>query len=130
MPDYVPLYLLGQAVNSMASAAVIGGRPVYVSGSGTVANAASAANISVGVASQDAAASDPVGYFGRGTVHRLTASGTVTAGDQVVAAAAGSVATVPAVTTPTATDVTNTRSIFGVALTTATAGNLVEIMEI
>jgi hypothetical protein len=48
MADYVPLYLPGNAVNSTASATITGGQAVYVSGSGTVANAAAAANIPVG----------------------------------------------------------------------------------
>lgn len=131
MADYVPLFLPGQAVTGYtASAAITGGRAVKVSGDGTVANSAAAADIIVGVASQDFASGDKVGFFGRGTVHRLIASGTVTAGDLVNSAAAGQVATLAAVSTPTAADVTNTRSIFGVALTTATTGNVVEIMEL
>jgi hypothetical protein len=122
MADYVPLYLPGQAVNSTASASITGGQPVYVSGSGTVANSATAANIPVGVAAFDAASGAGVGYFARGTVHRLTASGTVTAGDVVEAAAAGAVAT--------HTVGTNDARGFGIALTTATTGNSVEIMEV
>jgi hypothetical protein len=123
MGDYVPLYVPGNAVTLTASAAITGGKPVYVSGDGTVANSAAAANIPVGVAAQDAAASgDKVGVFIRGIVHRLTASGTVTAGDLVEAAAAGAVAT--------HTVGTNDARVFGIALTTATAGNLAEIMEL
>lgn len=123
MGDYLPLHLPGKAFTSTASAAITGGKLVYVSGSGTVANAAAAANIPIGVASQDAAASgDKVGVFGRGTVHRLTASGTVTAGDVVEAAAAGAVAT-------HTVDASDAR-VFGIALTTATTGNTVEIMEL
>ncbi len=58
-------------------------------------------------------------------MHESIADGTVTAGDQIVAAstAARQVRTAPAVTTPVAADVTNTRSILGIALTTA-ADNL------
>lgn len=123
MGDYLPLHLPGDAWTSTASAAITGGKPVYVSGSGTVANSAAAANIPIGVAAQDAAASgDKVGLFGRGTVHRLTASGTVTAGDLVEAAAAGAVATHVVGT--------NDARVFGIALTTATTGNTVEIMEL
>jgi sulfate adenylyltransferase subunit 1 (EFTu-like GTPase family) len=55
------------------------------------------------------------------------ASGTVTAGDIVVCAASGQVSTLAAVTTPTAADVTSTRAIVGVALTTATTGNIVDV---
>lgn len=122
MSDYVPLYLPGQAITSTTSGSVTGGQPVYVSGSGTVANSGAAANIPVGVAAFDAASGEKVTFFGRGTVHRLTASGTVTAGDTVEAAAAGAVAT--------HTVGTNDARIFGVALTTATTGNPVEIMEV
>lgn len=121
MADYVPLYLPGQSITKPTSAIVTGGKPVYVSGNNTVANSAAAANIPIGVAAQDAASGDQVVFFGRGTVHRLTASGTVTAGDLVEAAAAGAVAT--------HTVGTNDGRVFGIALTTATAA-LVEIMEL
>ena len=122
MADYVPLYLPGNAVNSTASATITGGQAVYVTGSGTVGPAGAAGNIPVGVAAFDAASGAGVGYFARGTVHRLTASGTVTAGDVVEAAAAGAVAT--------HTVGTNDARVFGIALTTATTGNSVEIMEV
>lgn len=123
MADYVPLFLPGQAVTGYtASATITGGRGVYVSGDGTVANVATAANIPVGVASQDFASGDKVGYFGRGTVHRLVASGTVTAGDIVESAAAGAFAT--------HTVGTNDARGFAIALTTATTGLIFEAMEI
>lgn len=123
MADYVPLFLPGKAVTGYtASAAIVGGRAVYVSGDGTVANAATAANIPVGIASQDFASGDKVGFFGRGTVHRLVASGTVTAGDIVEAAAAGAFATHLVGT--------NDARGFAIALTTATTGNVFEAMEI
>lgn len=122
MADYVPLFLPGHAVTGYtASAAITGGKALKVSGDGTVANAAAAADIIIGVASQDFASGDKVGFYARGTVHRLTASGTVTAGDIVEAAAAGAVAT--------HTQGTNDIRGYGIALTTATTGNLVEIME-
>ena len=123
MADYVPLFLPGQAVTGYTtSSAVTGGGAVKVSGNGTFANAAAASDIIIGVASQDFASGDKGGFFGRGTVHRLTASGTVTAGDIVEAAAAGAVAT--------HTQGTNDVRSFGIALTTATNGNVVEIMEL
>lgn len=127
MADYVPLYQPGQAVTSQASAAITGGQLLAVSGDGTVAPAGANAANWVGVAAQDAAASgDKVGYYAGG-VQRITASGAVTAGDILVAAAAGKVATLAAVTTPTAADVTNTRAIVGIALTTAADAALVEV---
>jgi hypothetical protein len=122
MADYVPLFLPGQAIPRTASATITGGQPVYVSGSGTVANSGAAANIPIGVAAFDAANGDRVTVFSRGTVHRLTASGTVTAGDLVEAAASGAGATHTVGTTD--------GRVFGIALTTATTGNSVEIMEV
>lgn len=122
MADYVPLFLPGHtATGYTASAAVTGGGAVKVSGSGTFANAAAAADIIIGVATQDFASGDKGAFVARGTVHRLTASGTVTAGDVVEAAAAGAVAT--------HTQGTNDVRSFGIALTTATTGTVVEIME-
>lgn len=123
MADYTPLCLPGKAYTATASTTITGGKCVYVSGDGTVATAAAAANIPVGVAAFDVAASgDKVTVFSRGTIHRLTASGTVTAGNVVEAAAAGAVAA--------HTVGTNDARIFGIALTTASDGNTVEIMEL
>jgi hypothetical protein len=68
-----------------------------------------------------AASGDKVTVFARGTIHRLTASGAVTAGDVVEGAAAGAVAT--------HTAGTNDVRVFGIALTTAADGALVEVME-
>lgn len=122
MAEYLPLNLPGKAFTSQASATITGGQVVFVSGSGTVAPATTAANIIVGVAAFDCASGDKVTVFGRGTVHKLTASGTVTAADLVEAAAAGAVAT--------HTIGTNDARVFGIALTTATTGNVVEIMGV
>lgn len=123
MADYVPLFKPGDAYTATASAAITGGKAVYVSGNGTVATATTAANIIIGVAAFDVAASgDKVGVFGRGQIHRLTAAGAITAGDVVEAAAAGAVAT--------HTQGTNDVRVFGIALTTAADTALVEIMEL
>lgn len=123
MADYVPLYLPGQAFTATASAAITGGKAVKVSGDGTVATNAAASTYIIGVAAFDVAASgDKVTVFARGTIHRLTASGTVTAGNTVEGAAAGAVAA--------HTEGTNDARIFGVALTTASDGNTVEVMEV
>lgn len=126
MSDYLPLYTPGEALNGTASAAITGGKMVAVSGDGTVATAGANADDWVGVAGHDVAASGDKVLIHAGGVQRLLASGTVTAGDLVVCAAAGLVASLAAVTTPTAADVTNTRAIVGIALTTATDA-LVEI---
>ena len=49
-------------------------------------------------------------------------TGTVTAGDQIIPAAAGTVSTLAAAATDTATDINNARAVIGVAITTATTG--------
>lgn len=126
MAEYLPLLSPGAALTRSASAAVTGGQLVAVSGSGTVAPAGANASNWVGVAAFDAAVNDNVTVYAGG-VQRITASGAVTAGDLLVAAAAGQVSTLAAVTTPTAADVTNTRAIVGIALTTAANGALVEV---
>lgn len=122
MADYLPLYLPGKAVTVTASAAVTGGQAIRVSGNGTVAPATQASHLVIGVAGVDLANSGDKGVaFLRGTVHRLLATGTVTAGEVVEAATAGTVAT--------HTQGTNDVRVFGIALTTATDA-LVEIMEL
>lgn len=126
MSDNNPIYFPGQAQTSTASATITGGQLLAVSGVGTVGPAGANSGAVVGVAASDAASGETVTYQTCGR-HFLTASGTVTAGDIVVPAAAGAVATLAAVTTPTPADVTNTRAIVGVALTTATTGNPVEV---
>jgi hypothetical protein len=122
MAEYLPLYEPGKAFTSQASGTITGGQVVFVSGSGTVAAATTAANVIIGVAAFDAVSGDKVTVFGRGTIHRLLASGTVTAADAVEAAAAGAVAT--------HTQGTNDIRTFGIALTTATTGNSVTVMEV
>lgn len=127
MAEYLPLHTPGKAFTRQASATITGGQLVGVSGSGTVAPTSANQASWVGVAGHDAANGDQVTVFTEG-VQRIVASGAVTAGDLLVAAAtAGSVSTLAAVTTPTAADVTNTRAIVGIALTTAADGALVEV---
>ena len=126
MADYLPKFTAGKAFTRAASAVIVGGQLVGVSGSGTVAPTTASQASWLGVAAFDVASGDQVTVY-TGGVQRLTASGAVTAGDLVVAAASGQVATVAAVTTPTAADVTTSRAIVGVALTTATTGTLVEV---
>jgi len=126
MAEYLPLHDDGDAITRSASATITAGQVVLVSGSGTVAPATAGVATWLGVAGFDASSGDTVTIFCSG-VQRITASGTVTAGDLVVTAASGQVATAAAVTTPTAADVTTSRAIVGLALTTATTGNLVEV---
>lgn len=125
MSEYTPIFDKGPFTTT-TSAIVAGGTLLEVSGSGTAATAAANSLKVVGVAAFDAASGVQM------TVHRfgiqeLIASGGITAGDELVAATGGKVSTLAAVTTPTAADVTNTRAIVGVALTTATDTNKVQV---
>jgi len=126
MAEYLPVFKPGQAVTLKASAAITGGQLLIVTGAGTVGPSTAGAVNWIGVASNDAATNDNVTVYADG-VQSVTASGTVTAGDLVVAAAAGAVSTLAAVTTPTPADVTGARGIVGVALSTATNGNKVRV---
>lgn len=127
MADYLPKFV-GGTYTASASAAIAGGVIVAVSGSNTVATAGAKAAGWVGVSGQAAAASGdriPVHYGG---IQSVVNSGGVTAGDVLVTAANGAVATLAAVTATgtasatTATDITDTRAVVGVALTTAADG--------
>lgn len=117
MAEYLPIFKPGQAITLKASATITGGQLVAVSGSGTVAPAGAASTAVVGMAAFDAALNDNVTIFAGG-VQNCTASGAVTAGDPVIAAAAGAVAT--SATPPAGQQV-------GVALSTATNGNKVRV---
>ena len=117
MAEYLPLHDDGDSFTRSASASITGGQLVRVSGSGTVAPASAASSDWLGVAAFDANSGDNVTVF-CGGVQRLTASGAVTAGDMLVGAASGQVATNA---TPGAGQQV------GVALTTAASGALVEV---
>lgn len=116
MSDYVPVYTPGESFTSTASAAITGGQLVEVTGSGTVGPAGAASTKVVGLAAFDCASGARVTVWANKPVHEATASGAVTAGDLLGAAAAGQVVTNA---TPAA------GVLVGVALTTATNGNLV-----
>jgi len=117
MAEYLPVYKPGQALTLKASASVTGGQLLAVSGSGTVAPAGAGATNWIGVAGFDGATNDNVVIFTEG-VQSLTASGAVTAGDLVIAGAAGTVAT----------GATPASGVFvGVALTTAANGAKVRV---
>lgn len=124
--EYLPVFKPGDAITLKASAPITGGQMVVITGVGTVGPAGANAVNWIGVASNDAAINDNVTIYADG-VQSVTTSGTVTAGDLVVCAAAGAVSTLAAVTTPTAADVTNTRAIVGLAISTATTGNKVRV---
>lgn len=100
MADYIPKFKPGQAVTFKASAAVIGGRQVVVTGDRTVGPAGADA-LAIGTAGFDAAVGQDVTVFLRGNgVHGLIASGAIAAGAQVIAATGGKVATVASGTNP------------------------------
>jgi hypothetical protein len=125
MADYQPIFLEGP-YTLQASATITAGQLLVITGAGTVGPAGANAANWVGVAAFDAVSGDKVTVFDDG-VQNLVASGSVAAGDLVVAAANGQVSTLAAVTTPTAADVTNSRAIVGVAWSAATNGNKVRI---
>jgi len=127
MSDYVPLYEGDVPSSHTTSGAVVGGNMLAVSGDGTVNVAGANAVNWVGVAAFDAASGARVTIH-RSGVQLLVASGSITAGDQVVCAASGKVSTLAAVTTPTAADVTNTRAIVGIALNTVSDGGSVRVV--
>lgn len=137
MADYTPPYVPGKILTLTASGAVLGGDLLVVSGSGTVAKLAfaSATQQIVGVAASDTPANGRVTVYARGIVHESVAQGTVTAGDLLTTPITGGTAgaqvkSAVAVTTPTAADVTDSRNIFGLALTTASNPAKVRWMEI
>jgi hypothetical protein len=105
-PEYVPLSFSGIQWSCVAGAAITAGQLVAITGgtlSGggvvpTVAPTTAATASEVGVAAFSAATGAPVSvYFGG--LHVLSASGAITAGDPVVAAASGAVADVSTDTT-------------------------------
>lgn len=117
MADYLPLFKPGQSITSTTSAAVTGGQLLIVSGSGTVAASSAATHLFVGVAAFDAASGAEVTIH-KGGVQRLTATGAITAGERVMAAAGGTVA---------AFSGTDYSQVVGVALTTAANGAAVDV---
>lgn len=88
MPAYLPKFDTKLTITLKASAAITGGRLVEVSGDGTVAQAAADSTKVVGVAMDDAAENQTVAVS-LGGVQRLLANGSITAGDEVAAAADG-----------------------------------------
>lgn len=114
MADYAPIYNGQPPFSATVASPVVGGNVVEVSATGTVGPAGAASVKVIGVAAFDAAANAIVTLF-RGGIQELVTTGTVTAGEQVEAAAAGTVRTLA-----------SGRAI-GVALTTATTGLKVQI---
>ncbi len=114
-----PVYTPGMRVSMKISAAVTAGQLVEVSGDGTIGPAGANSQKVVGVALQSGdAANDIIAVQVLGYVFNLVASGGITAGDEVSAAAAGKVATQAAASGATATDINKARSVIGIALDT------------
>jgi predicted RecA/RadA family phage recombinase len=95
MVQYSPRFVHGAAVTYKASAAVIGGRVVEVTGDRTVAHAGADSAKVVGVAGNDAAIGENVVVYSGGVQVPLSA-GAIVAGAKVTAAAAGKVQTIGA----------------------------------
>lgn len=115
MADYAPIFNGLPPFTSTASATIVGGNLLEVTAAGTVGPAAAASAKVIGVAAFDAAANASVTVF-RGGVQELVTVGTVTQGEQVEAAAAGTVRTLAS------------GRALGVALTTATTGLKVQVV--
>ena len=129
MAQHIHKFLPGESVTFKAEAAVTAGQLVVISGDREVSPGTAAAGAAwVGAAATDAAAGDNVLVLMGGVQKLTTTDAAVTAGDLVVAAADGKIAKLAAVTTPTADDVTGTRSVVGIALTSVTsAGGTIEV---
>lgn len=123
MADYTPVFDAdGDPFTLTTSAAVTGGQVLVVSGSGTVGPSAGASAVVIGVAAMDAASGARVTVYPLDAVHEITASGAITAGDGIVSAASGQVATAVVGTAAAA------GTLLGIALTTVTSGNKVRFV--
>jgi hypothetical protein len=118
---FSPLFFPADTITRTTSAAVTKGQLLYISGDNTVAPTTAATSAWIGVAAFDAASGADVTVYTEGVLP-MTASGSITAGDLVVAAAAGAVATSGAITTA------NSVQIVGKALAGATNGNPVNVL--
>lgn len=118
MADYAPLYDEGDEFTLTASAPIVGGQLCRITGSGTVGPAVAATPDWCGVAAQDVGTGARVMLFAHG-IQWLTATGAITAGQTVEAAAAGTVAP--------HTNGTADANIVGLALTSAANGAAVQV---
>lgn len=112
MAEYLPILTPGATGTKQASAAITGGQVLVVSGSGTVAPSSAASAAVLGVAGHDAASGTKVMYYTTGE-HESTATGAITAGQTLAAAANGTVAPLGAGTID---------QMIGVAVTSAANG--------
>jgi len=116
MADYLPLHRESNSPTYAASADIVGGRLVEITGPNAVAHAAAGSTKWVGVAARDTKAGEDVTVF-VGGVQLPTASGAIAAGDALVCADGGKVA---ANQSPTAL------TLVGIAQTSAADGKTVE----
>lgn len=118
MSDYIPKFTPGAAVTYTATADIIGGRLVEVTGPRTVSHAAAASTKAVGLAARDTEAGESVlVHHLNGQVHRMVTSAAVVAGARVAATAGGRVATA-------------TENTVGIALTSAAAADgVIEVLS-
>ena len=117
MADYLPLFKPGQTVTFTASAEVLGGQAVEVTGDRSVGPAGALSAKYVGVAGYTAAAGEKVTVHTRGHVQRIKAVGAIAAGAQVECGAAGTVKT------------KTTGPVIGIALSAAADGALVQVLD-
>jgi hypothetical protein len=133
VPDYSAVHLPGLTMTSQAAGTITGGDPLEVAGTGTVQKASGANSQKViGIAAQDAVAGAKVTVIVDRVVHEGLADGAITAGDQLVASptAGRQVVTLPPLGgAPGQADVNAARAIIGIALTTASTGQLVRWMQ-
>lgn len=95
MGSFVHLFNPGDSVTFTAGADVTGGQLLYVSGNRTLSPTTASTPAWYGTAGYDAKSGEKVTAL-RGGVQRIVASGTIAAGDRVIPAAAGKVATLGA----------------------------------
>lgn len=97
MSSYLPLYRPGQTVTFTATTAVTGGQVVEVGTADmSIAPAAAASAKAVGVVGHDAAIGEKATVEVGKPIHELIASGAITRGQRLEAAAAGKVRTLAA----------------------------------
>lgn len=119
MAENAPVFKPGSSLVYTASATITGGQLLEVTGSGTVGPAGAASTKCVGVAAFDAVSGDRVTIHAGGVQRLLAATGGVTAGDVIAAGAAGTVAPIGGGAFAVK---------IGIALTTAAAGAVAEIL--
>lgn len=117
MTDHLLKFKPGLSVTFRATTDLIGGQLVEVTGSRTVGVAGAGSAKVVGSASQDAKSGTTLTVHINGPVDELVASAAIAAGDKVVPAANGQIAT-------------GTTGAIGLALTAATkAGDKVQVLR-